>query len=135
MLKQGGGGKGDWEREGGREEGKGKEIQESKKGRKRKGKKKYGNDLPFEGKINKRKQILTAFLGVGGWSEIGIDPAQYSRALMEGARNLCENNIQKNHAHDPKAIMLAGWQHASKTIGSSTCCICVLDGLKLVSII
>lgn len=35
--------------------------------------------------------------------------------------------------HNPFTIMVAGWKYAVDIMGSSTCCICVLDGLNLVS--
>jgi len=60
--------------------------------------------------------------GVGGWGDLGVDPAIYSRSLMEGARQEAE------HCRDPLQIMEAGYNYASGITGSSTCCICVLDG-------
>lgn len=77
--------------------------------------------------------------GVGGWSDVGVDPAVYSRALMEGCKLYCaENliNIQPENVkiiYEPVSIMTAGYNFASKIVGSSTCCVCVLDGLQLIS--
>jgi len=60
--------------------------------------------------------------GVGGWADLGVDPAVYSRSLMEGAR------LEAEHSRDPLEIMSAGYTHSAEVTGSSTCCICVLDG-------
>ncbi len=71
-------------------------------------------------------------IGVGGWSEVGVDPALYSRSIVAGAKAHCERQIKaasisSERTHDPQDILVAGWEHAKKHRGSSTFCVCVFD--------
>jgi hypothetical protein len=72
--------------------------------------------------------MLTHALGVGGWGDIGVDPALYSRSLMEGAKLSAETPLSPR---DPVEIMSEGYQYSTYVQGSSTCCILVLDGQLL----
>lgn len=66
--------------------------------------------------------------GVGGWGDIGVDPALYSRSLMEGAKLYAESQPTNR---DPVDIMQEGYQYSTYVQGSSTCCVLVLDGSHL----
>lgn len=68
--------------------------------------------------------------GVGGWGDIGVDPALYSRALMEGAKISADNSGISAH-RDPLTLMQDGYNYAQCVQGSSTACVIVIDGLKL----
>eukprot|EP01113_Clastostelium_recurvatum_P003657 TRINITY_DN1159_c0_g1_i1.p1 TRINITY_DN1159_c0_g1~~TRINITY_DN1159_c0_g1_i1.p1 ORF type:complete len:424 (-),score=96.15 TRINITY_DN1159_c0_g1_i1:138-1409(-) len=68
--------------------------------------------------------------GVGGWAEVGVDPSEYSRSLMEGAR-LSADAATLPHERDPVEIMCEAYRYASQVKGSSTCCIVTLDGCYL----
>lgn len=60
--------------------------------------------------------------GVGGWNLGGVDPSQYSRALVAGALGAAETNQR-----DPTSIMYAGYNEARGIVGSATFCIVALD--------
>jgi len=63
--------------------------------------------------------------GVGGWSEVGVDPALYSRGLMESAKE----GYDKFQKKDPLEILQYAYDKMSKAIrGSCTACIVVLNG-------
>jgi len=83
---------------------------------------KGGEDAYF---FSSDMSIIGVADGVGGWADLGVDPAIYSRSLMEGARQAAE------HSRDPLVIMNEGYKFSAEVTGSSTCCICVLDGLVL----
>eukprot|EP01111_Echinosteliopsis_oligospora_P016435 TRINITY_DN6834_c0_g1_i1.p1 TRINITY_DN6834_c0_g1~~TRINITY_DN6834_c0_g1_i1.p1 ORF type:complete len:378 (-),score=107.92 TRINITY_DN6834_c0_g1_i1:562-1695(-) len=68
--------------------------------------------------------------GVGGWGDIGVDPALYSRSLMEGAR-LSADNRGNNLHRDPVELMADGYNYSACVQGSSTAVVIVLDGMKL----
>jgi protein phosphatase PTC7 len=61
--------------------------------------------------------------GVGGWSEIGVDPALYARALMKFAKE----GYDKSSLRDPKEILQYAAHKASRIQGSSTACILVFN--------
>lgn len=63
--------------------------------------------------------------GVGGWGELGVDPALYSRMMMAGAKYIAD--ITPSH-REPQEIMSESFNHAADVQGSSTCCILVLEG-------
>lgn len=63
--------------------------------------------------------------GVGGWGDLGVDPALYSRMLMAGAKYVADSDPSRR---DPQDIMAESYNHAAEVQGSSTCCILVLDG-------
>lgn len=67
--------------------------------------------------------------GVGGWGDIGVDPALYSKSLMEGAKLAVESI--PNNQRDPVEVMSEAYQYSSYVQGSSTACILVLDGIHL----
>jgi len=66
--------------------------------------------------------------GVGGWADIGVDPAEYSRRLMEGGKISAEASTFNR---DPLRIMQDAYKHSMEVQGSSTCCIITLEGLRL----
>ena len=89
--------------------------------------------LPHYSKIEKggedayicHEGIICVADGVGGWSEIGVDPAKYSNELCE---NIKRTFFKKGHMlyHNPIEIFSeSALQTLSK--GSATCCFCILD--------
>lgn len=66
--------------------------------------------------------------GVGGWGDIGVDPALYSRSLMEGSKLAAESTVAPR---DPVELMSEGYQYSAYVQGSSTACILTLDGTIL----
>jgi len=60
------------------------------------------------------------FDGVGGWAQYEIDPANYSRKLAEGCKNVA-NSITGNK--NSSFILTSGFEHAKNTLGSSTACV------------
>jgi protein phosphatase PTC7 len=87
---------------------------------------KGGEDAYF---ISNDMKIVGVADGVGGWGDIGVDPALYSKSLMEGAKLAVEENALVTR--DPVEIMNEAYQFSSYVQGSSTCCILVLDGTRL----
>lgn len=65
--------------------------------------------------------------GVGGWKEEGVDPAEFSNALMENAKYFTETHRQE---FNPETIMSMAFDkvmHDKRVkAGSSTCCIASL---------
>jgi len=85
---------------------------------------KGGEDAYF---LTTDMKVMGVADGVGGWGDIGVDPALYSRSLMEGAKLAAETPSPR----DPVEIMAEGYQYSTYVQGSSTCCILVLDGQQL----
>jgi len=67
--------------------------------------------------------------GVGGWGDIGVDPALYSRMLMASGKYSADSISA--HYRDPAKIMADAYEHSMDIQGSATCCIVVLDGFCL----
>jgi len=69
--------------------------------------------------------IICVADGVGGWAEVGVDPAKYSKELCD---NIKRTFFEKGHVlfHQPKQLFI---EAAGKTLsqGSATCCLCILD--------
>lgn len=57
-----------------------------------------------------------------------MDPALYSKSLMEGAKLSAETPLSPR---DPVELMSEAYQYSAYVQGSSTCCILVLDGTHL----
>lgn len=87
---------------------------------------KGGEDAYF---LSDDMKVIGIADGVGGWGDIGVDPALYSKSLMEGAK-LSVESIPPNQ-RDPVEVMSEGYQYSSYVQGSSTACILVLDGVHL----
>lgn len=87
---------------------------------------KGGEDAYF---LSDDMKVIGIADGVGGWGDIGVDPALYSKSLMEGAK-LCVESLPTNQ-RDPVDVMSEGYQYSSYVQGSSTACILVLDGIHL----
>jgi protein phosphatase PTC7 len=83
---------------------------------------KGGEDAYF---LSTDMKVIGVADGVGGWGDIGVDPALYSKSLMEGSKLSAENPLS---ARDPTEIMSEGYQYSTYVQGSSTACIIVLDG-------
>jgi len=67
--------------------------------------------------------------GVGGWGDIGVDPALYSRMLMASGKYSADYpHFSSRH---PVKIMSDAYDQSTDVQGSSTCCIVVLDGYQL----
>lgn len=86
---------------------------------------KGGEDAHF---LSDDMKIIGIADGVGGWGDIGVDPALYSKSLMEGGKLTVESSLS---SRDPVDIMTEAYQYSSYVQGSSTCCILVLDGIHL----
>jgi len=86
---------------------------------------KGGEDAYF---LSKNMKIMGIADGVGGWGDIGVDPALYSKSLMEGAKLYVETSMEYM---DPIEVMSEAYMHSSYVQGSSTCCIIALDGMQL----
>lgn len=86
---------------------------------------KGGEDAHF---LSDDMKIIGVADGVGGWADIGVDPALYSRSLMEGAKLTVESPLS---SRDPVDIMSEAYQYSTYVQGSSTCCILTLDGIHI----
>lgn len=86
---------------------------------------KGGEDAYF---LSTDMKVMGVADGVGGWGDIGVDPALYSQSLMEGAKLAAETPLSQR---DPVDLMNEGYQYSAYVQGSSTCCILVLDGTQL----
>jgi protein phosphatase PTC7 len=86
---------------------------------------KGGEDAYF---LSTDMKVIGVADGVGGWGDIGVDPALYSRSLMEGAKLAAENPLA---VRDPVDVMSEGYQYSTYVQGSSTACILVLDGTHI----
>jgi protein phosphatase PTC7 len=86
---------------------------------------KGGEDAHF---LSDDMKIIGVADGVGGWGDIGVDPALYSRSLMEGAKLCVESPLS---SRDPVDIMSEAYQYSAYVQGSSTCCILALDGVNV----
>lgn len=67
--------------------------------------------------------------GVGGWGDIGVDPALYARMLMASGKYSADSTHAVNR--DPVKIMSDAYEHSADIQGSATCCIVLLDGFCL----
>jgi protein phosphatase PTC7 len=63
--------------------------------------------------------------GVGGWNEMGVDPAKYSRELCQNVEKEYKKNFHK-YFGTPKRIFVEAANN-TRAMGSSTFCMCVLD--------
>lgn len=62
--------------------------------------------------------------GVGGWVTYGVDPALYSRHLMEEAKRAYD----EYHLRHPQAVLEFAYNHMNDIQGSTTACAAVLQG-------
>lgn len=86
---------------------------------------KGGEDAYF---LSDDMKVIGIADGVGGWGDIGVDPALYSKSLMEGAKLSAESSPS---TRDPVDIMSEAYQYSSYVQGSSTACIINIDGIHL----
>jgi protein phosphatase PTC7 len=86
---------------------------------------KGGEDAYF---LSTDMKVIGVADGVGGWADIGVDPALYSKSLMEGAKLSVESPLS---ARDPVEVMSEAYQYSTCVQGSSTACIIVLDGTHI----
>jgi len=86
---------------------------------------KGGEDAYF---LSDDMKVIGIADGVGGWGDIGVDPALYSRSLMEGAKMCAESALG---SRDPVEVMSEAYNYSTYVQGSSTCCIVVLDGVRI----
>ena len=72
--------------------------------------------------------------GVGSWREYGVDPREFSRALMEESESIIlENSSEQNHPIiRPERVLSEAYERVKKRqiVGSSTACIAMLDGIR-----
>jgi protein phosphatase PTC7 len=70
--------------------------------------------------------------GVGGWSDVGVDPGEFSRKLMRNARQVSEAEAAlPGNLLEPVRIMEEAYEQTKSLIGSSTACIVCLNGSQL----
>jgi protein phosphatase PTC7 len=86
---------------------------------------KGGEDAYF---LSADMKVIGVADGVGGWGDIGVDPALYSKSLMEGAKLAVDTPM---FTRDPVEVMNEGYQYSAYVQGSSTACILVLDGTHI----
>lgn len=86
---------------------------------------KGGEDAYF---VSDDMKVIGVADGVGGWGDIGVDPALYSKSLMEGGKLSVESSLS---SRDPVDVMNEAYQYSSYVQGSSTCCILTLDGIHV----
>lgn len=87
---------------------------------------KGGEDAYF---ISEDMKTIGVADGVGGWSDIGVDPALYARMLMASGKYSADSTYAVNR--EPVKIMSDAYEHSSEIQGSATCCIVLLDGFCL----
>jgi len=87
---------------------------------------KGGEDAYF---ISEDMKVIGVADGVGGWGDIGVDPALYSRMLMASGKYSAD--CTPTYSRDPLQIMADAYENSSEIQGSSTCCIVLLDGYVL----
>jgi len=87
---------------------------------------KGGEDAYF---ISDDMKVIGIADGVGGWGDIGVDPALYSRMLMASGK-FCADSTHPIY-RDPVKIMSDAYDHSTDIQGSSTCCVVLLDGYCL----
>jgi len=85
---------------------------------------KGGEDAYF---ISEDGLALGIFDGVGGWSDSGVNPREYSYTIMEGCKTYAEDNAAKR---TPLTILRAGWTYAKSVVGSSTACTVTLNPIE-----
>ena len=71
------------------------------------------------------EQVLSVADGVGGWNEIGVNPALYSRKLIENVQEFYYQNPEK-YAYNPKQLLIQAAINNKET-GSSTLVIATLN--------
>jgi len=78
---------------------------------------KGGEDAYF---ISEDGLAIGVFDGVGGWSDSGVNPREYSYKLMQGCKKYADDNTTSQRT--PLTILRNGWISAKSVIGSSTAC-------------
>jgi len=68
--------------------------------------------------------------GVGGWTDLGIDPSLFSRSLMQNAKEA----VDLQQIRDPLEILTQAYENTKHITGSCTASIAVLDGEELQTI-
>jgi len=87
---------------------------------------KGGEDAYF---ISEDMKTIGVADGVGGWGDIGVDPALYARMLMASGKYSADSTHAVNR--EPVKIMSDAYEHSADIQGSATCCIVLLDGFCL----
>lgn len=102
-------------------------------------------ELPDEtGQETKDTNYLGVADGVGSWREYGVDPREFSRALMQQCDNILREaatkgskNVEKGDEKfrrqiSPAELMAQAHERvkADNIIGSSTACVAMFDGLR-----
>jgi len=82
---------------------------------------KGGEDTYF---ISEEGSAMGVFDGVGGWSESGINPREYSYALAMG----CKVATDTQHITEPQKILQYSYEQCTKIVGSSTAVVAVITG-------
>ena len=78
-----------------------------------------GEDSCF---VLKRSNAFGVFDGVGGWSDEGVNPAEYSETFASEAAKA----VTKEKMRNPVDIMVRAHK-MTRVVGSSTACVCVVE--------
>ena len=78
-----------------------------------------GEDSCF---VLKRSNAFGVFDGVGGWSDEGVNPAEYSETFASEAAKA----VTKDKMRNPVDIMVRAHK-MTRVVGSSTACVCVVE--------
>ena len=78
-----------------------------------------GEDSCF---VLKRSNAFGVFDGVGGWSDEGVNPAEYSETFASEAAKA----VTKEKMRNPVDIMVRAHK-MTRVVGSSTACLCVVE--------
>jgi len=88
---------------------------------------KGGEDAFF---ISNDLKTIGVFDGVGGWSNVGVDPREYSLSLAFYCKQAADE--EKSLAH-PLEILRYGYDSSKHIMGSSTACIVNITGNQFLS--
>ena len=86
---------------------------------------KGGEDACFATVRDDGAAIIGVADDVGGWAELGVDPARFSRLLMFAAEEAMQGRAGLTPADLVKGLHDA-WTRAREETGSSTACVCAI---------
>jgi protein phosphatase PTC7 len=87
---------------------------------------KGGEDTWF---ISEDLQTMGVFDGVGGWSDVNVDPRDYSLSLSKH----CKLAVDEKALTNPLQILRYGYDLSQSITGSSTACIINISGNQFLS--
>ena len=90
---------------------------------------KGGEDWLF---ISTSQRAIGIADGVGGWADVGVDPALYARLLMKNASETVDLQLRQSPTLSAQSV-LEDAVRKTQIIGSSTACVLVVNGSNLVA--